>query len=242
MRPIAAAIEKRTQADRDQKQDFDRGKEGRHSAAKVYGRAVDQNSQRNGGERNELQASEGNIQVGKSKEGLIQRALQQRIKKDRKAHGERGSRGAARNCKLRPTIDESPRPAVSVAHDAVLARGARHHRQKLCVGERARQRKQSGDQPNSQRFSRRAHIAGHHAGFKKDAGADYIRDIDRDRGDQAKATNELAIRKPRFWSFEFRVHSLNYPQTAQITQIQKKELATKRLKRKSLTRIGLNEN
>src|SRR5882762_8765791 len=105
MRPIAAAIEKPAQADRDQKQDFDRSKEGRDSAAELNGRAVDQNRQRNGGKRNQLQLSEWNVEVWKSKEGLVQIALQQRIKKDRKAYRERGRRGAAGNCELRPTVD-----------------------------------------------------------------------------------------------------------------------------------------
>src|SRR6266849_8242472 len=151
---------------------------------------------------------------------VLERVAEQFVKKDRKADGQRGGRGAARYGKLRPTVDESPGPPVGVAHDAVLAGGARHHRQKLRVGERASQRKQPGDQPNSQRFSRRAHVAGHHAGFQENASADYICDIDRDRRDQAKTANELAISKLRFWRFEFRVHSLNYPQITQITQIE----------------------
>ena len=90
MRPIAAAIEKRTQADRNQKQDFDRSKEGRHATAEGHRRAVDKDGQRDGGERHQLQASEWNVQVWKSKEGFIQRAFQQRIKKNCEPHRERG--------------------------------------------------------------------------------------------------------------------------------------------------------
>ena len=89
MRPIATAVEKCAQTDRNQKQDFDRSKEGRHATAEGHRRAVDKDGQRDGGERHQLQASEWNVQVWKSKEGFIQRALQQRVKKDGEPNRER---------------------------------------------------------------------------------------------------------------------------------------------------------
>src|SRR6267378_5127788 len=181
MRPIAAAIEKRTQADRDQKEDFNRSKERRYSAAEGYGRAIDKNSQPNGGERNELQATEGNVQVRKSKEGLIQRALQQRIKKNCEPHRQRRCRCAASDRKLGPTINESPRPPVSIAHDAVLARGAWKHREQFGISQSAGEREESSYQPSSQRDARCADIARHHPRFKKHARADDIGDVDRNR-------------------------------------------------------------
>src|SRR2546428_2925973 len=193
MRPIATAKEKRAQADRDQEQDFDRSKEGRDAAAEGHCRAVDKDRHRHGGERDQLQASEWNVQIWKSKEGLIQRALQQRIKKDGEPHRERSRRSAASNRKLRPTINESPGPAVSIAHDAVLARGAWKHREQFGIRQSPSERKQTSYQPNSQRNARRAHIARHHTRLQKHAGADDIGDVDCNCGSQAETTDELMV-------------------------------------------------
>src|SRR5438552_6224529 len=165
MRPIAAAIEKRTQADRDQKQDFNRSKERRYSAAEGYGRAIDKDSQPNGGERNGLEATEWNVQVRKSKEGLIQRALQQRIKKNCEPHRERRCRCAASDRKLRPTINESPWPAVSIAHNNVLTCRARKHREQFRISQSSGEREQTCYQPHGERDSGSTHIARHHTRF-----------------------------------------------------------------------------
>src|SRR5437764_11775289 len=157
MRPIAAAIEKRTQADRNQKQDFDRSKEGRYTTAEGHRRAVDKDGQRDGGERHQLQASEWNVQVWKSKEGFIQRAFQQRIKKNCEPHRERRCRCAASDRKLRPTINESPWPAVSIAHNNVLTCRARKHREQFRISQSSGEREQTCYQPHGERDSGSTH-------------------------------------------------------------------------------------
>ena len=71
MRPVAAAIQERTDADGNQHEHLDRGQERRDSTAEGNCRAVDDYRQGDGGEGDELQSSERNIDVRDGKESLI---------------------------------------------------------------------------------------------------------------------------------------------------------------------------
>src|SRR5207247_6042488 len=94
----------------------------------------------------------------------------------------------------------------SIAHDAVLARRARKHREKFRISQSASERKQSSYQPHRERDSGSAHIARHHTRFQKHAGADNVRDVNCNRGGETKAADQLTVRNFGVLSLEVRVH------------------------------------
>src|SRR5437870_470567 len=137
---------------------------------------------------------------------VLEGSTQKIIEKDCKTDGQRGRGGAASNCKLRPTVNESPRPAVSVAHHNVLASRARKHREKLRISQSTGKRKQPSHQPHSQRDARRTYVARHYPRFQKYAGADDIGDVDRDGGGQPEAANQLTVGNFGVLGLEVRAH------------------------------------
>ena len=209
MRPIAIAVKEGPESNANQKQNFNRGEHGRDIATEADGCAVNQHGHRDRAQSNQLQPAKRNvITAGEMKRevDVLERSTQKIIEKDCKTDGQRGRGGAASNCKLRPTVNESPRSAVSVAHHNVLASRARKHREKLRISQRARERKQPSHQPHCKRDARRTHVARHYPRFQKHAGADDISDVDCDRGGQAEAADKLTVGNFGILGLEVRAH------------------------------------
>src|SRR5579862_4212557 len=88
------------------------------------------------------------------------------------AGGDGSERCRFRNEHRRPGIEKSAQWSVSIANINVLAAGLRFHRAQFCVGESAKEGKQSADEPCEINESRRADRLHHLRGNEKNATAD----------------------------------------------------------------------
>src|SRR6185369_7180999 len=101
----------------------------RDAATHAHGRTIDQRGDNDRAERDELQTSEGNDVTARNckfKVWMTEHAAEKVVEEDGKTDSKRRRRGGARDQKLGPAIDKPEWPAVRVADDAILARGARH--------------------------------------------------------------------------------------------------------------------
>ena len=121
----------------------------------------------------------------------LERAAGRDVQEDCEADRERGLRAGLVDREGGPAVQEAGQAAVGAAQEHVVAARLRDHRGDFGVGERAGERQQARREPDREHQQRAADVAGHDPRLQEDAGADHVRDVDRDRAPEAEAADEL---------------------------------------------------
>ncbi len=104
--------------------------------------------------------------------------------------GDGGLARALAHQQLHPAVEKAPAAPVGGGQVVDLAARLRHHGREFAVAERAREREQSGDDPDDDHHLGRADVARHDARLGENARPDDVGDDDGDGGRERQPADE----------------------------------------------------
>jgi len=191
--PIAGGEQEGAETDTEHQCHLRHGDHEGGATARGDGRAIDERHGPDGGNRREGEAIELQFHAGDlaAEVPILQRAARRHIHEYREADRQGRLRTGAEHGKCHPAEQKADEASVGAAQVHIVAARLRHHCGDLRVGECPGEGQQPGGHPHQQDDFGAAHVAGHDAGFQKDAGADHVGDVDGDRRPGAHAARQL---------------------------------------------------